>query len=56
MATFKVVAQKPPVPTPMQPGDFDLEMEALASIDAEIVELAAPRRRSSSRGRGTPTR
>ena len=38
MATFKIVAQ---VPTPMQPGGYDLEMEALEAIDAEIVEIAA---------------
>ena len=41
MATFKIVAQKPAVPTPMQPGGYDLEMEALEAIDAEIVEIAA---------------
>ena len=40
----------------MQPGDFDLEMEALASIDAEIVELAAASEEEFIAGaRRTPT-
>ena len=41
MATFKVAAQKPAAITPMTPGAYDLELEALESIGAEIVEIPA---------------
>ena len=41
MATFKVAIQKPAAITPLTPGVYDLEMEALGPIDAEIVEIPA---------------
>ena len=41
MATFTVAIQKPAAVTPLTPGDYDLEMEALGPIDAEIVEIDA---------------
>ena len=41
MATFKVAAQKSGAVTPLIPGEYDLEMESLAPIDAEIVEIPA---------------
>ena len=41
MATFKVAIQKPAAVTPLTPGNYDLEMESLGPIDAEIVEIAA---------------
>ena len=42
MAKFTVVTQKPPgVTFDLSEGSFDLEMEALGPIDAEIVEVDA---------------
>ena len=42
MATFKVVTQRPAgVTFDMAGGSFDLEMEALGTVDAEIVEIPA---------------
>ena len=42
MASFKVATQKPPgVTFDMAGGSYELEMESLNSIDAEIVEIAA---------------
>ena len=42
MAKFKVVAQKPSgVTFDLAGGSYELEMESLASIDAEIIEVAA---------------
>ena len=42
MAKFKVVTQKPAgVTFDMAGGSYELEMESLASIDAEIIEISA---------------
>jgi hypothetical protein len=42
LAQFKVLAQKPPPGTiDGAGGDFQLEMEALGPVGAEIVEVAA---------------
>ena len=42
LASFKVATQKPPgVTFDMAGGSYELEMESLSSIDAEIVEIAA---------------
>ena len=42
MAKFKVVTQRPPgVTFDMAGGSYELEMEALSAIDAEIVESDA---------------
>jgi len=42
LASFKVATQKPPgVTFDMAGGSYELEMESLNSIDAEIVEIAA---------------
>ena len=39
--TFKVAVQKPSAVTPLTPGNYDLEMESLGPIGAEIVEIPA---------------
>ena len=42
MAKFRVVTQKPPgVTFDMAGGGFDLEMESLSAVDAEIIEVDA---------------
>ena len=42
MARFKVVTQKPPdVISDLDGTSYDLEMESLGPIDAEIVEIPA---------------
>ena len=42
MANFKVVTQRPPgVTFDMAGSSFDLEMESLQQIGAEIIEIAA---------------
>ena len=56
MAKFKVVTQKPEgVTFDLAGGSYELEMEALGQVGAEIEEVPRSRRRSSGMRRETRT-